>query len=169
MQIFPSAIAAPVWVSPSNGLTIAIDADVTPPDKKLHVFFRNTSEREIVFDVGTAVGFVGPMYRVDITSIAPDSSTCKLGNTTVVGVAGQLTPIVIRLAPGATEQISIELKRLICMTKDSVVPLDELLGHGHLVRAAFTGTAEVNALAKVQSGWTGTVTSGLFALKPSVK
>jgi hypothetical protein len=103
------------------------------------------------------------MYSVEITSTAhAAAATCKLLDVTVGSVGGFVGPIVMRLAPKATDYVSIDLNKLICMRGQATVTLDVQLQQGQSVRASFTGKAENNAWAKVPEGWTGTVTSGTF-------
>ena len=106
------------------------------------------------------------MFSVDITSVGPDGKECQLLDTTVGVVAGYVEPVVMRLAPGAADYVGIDLKKLICVSKDATVALDSLLARSHSVLASFTGKPESNAWAKVVNGWAGSVTSGTYRPRP---
>jgi hypothetical protein len=102
------------------------------------------------------------MYSVDVFSTSRGGKVCKLLDATVGFVGGYVSPIVIRLLPGAADYVSIDLKKLICIGGRTTTTLDSLLRQGHSVSASFTGKLENNGWAKVPNGWTGTVLSGTF-------
>ena len=110
--------------------------------------FRNISVAPMTFAVGGRTG-LGAFYNLEFTGVRSDGKTCKVIDTTVGFVAGSLEPIVLRIAAGSNESVSIERKHLICLPS----------GAWSKLRATFTATAANNSWAKVSTGWTGTATS----------
>jgi hypothetical protein len=159
-----SVAAAPSWGPASNGLALAVESDTLAGASRLRVHFRNESTAPIEFAIGGASG-EGSMFSLDISTKDSDGRTCALLNTTVGHVAGFVSPIVIRLAPGETEFVSIELRKLICLMGRTTRTLDVLLEAGQSVQVSFQGKAESNAWANLRNGWTGTVASGTFQPK----
>jgi hypothetical protein len=152
---------SPAWGPAADGLTMGVDEESTPEESRLRIHFRNVSPNPMAFHVGGSTGDHA-MYTVEITATSPDGKRCRLLNTTVGLVAGYVDPIVVRLAAASVHFISIDLKKLMCATKDSSVSLDALLDQGYSVSAAFTATTKGNSWAQVPDGWTGSVTSGTF-------
>lgn len=110
--------------------------------------FRNTSVAPIAFAVGGRTG-LGASYNLEFAGVRADGKTCKVIDTTVGHVAGYLEPVVLRIAAGSVETVSIERKHLICLPS----------GAWSKLKATFTATAAGNSWAKVPQGWTGTATS----------
>ena len=159
--------AEPAWGPASSGLVLGVDVGLTyGNERRLRVHFRNASRTAVEFGVGGASG-AGSMYSVEITSVAPAGTSCKLLNLTVGFIAGYVEPVVMRLAPGAKDYVSIDLSKLICITGRATVTLETLLQQRHSVRASFTTTAENSGWAKVPNGWTGAVVSGVFHREPA--
>ncbi len=100
------------------------------------------------FAVGGRTG-LGSMYNIAYAGVRADGKACKVIDTTLGHVAGYLEPIVLRIAAGTTESVSIERKHLICLPS----------GAWSKLQATFTATAESNKWARIQAGWTGTATS----------
>lgn len=150
-------IAATAWGPIVEGLSIATTVD----GAQLRVFFRNSSAQPIGFLVGGRTG-IGSIYKIAVTAINPKKERCELLNTTVTGVAGSLVPIVIQLAPRATDSIPIDLRKLVCVRKTENVTLDRLLSAGHGVSTRLSVTSEGNRWANVRSGWVGEVSSPVF-------
>ncbi len=110
--------------------------------------FRNTTVVPMSFAVGGRTG-LGSMYNIAYAGVRADGKACKVIDTTLGHVAGYLEPIVLRIAAGTTESVSIERKRLICLPS----------GAWSKLQATFTATAERNKWARIPVGWTGTATS----------
>lgn len=165
--------AAIVGASPARGpasgeLLVAVDAP-RDTDGYLRVIFRNAGAGPIVFALGGRSG-LGPMYTIDYIATLRDGTRCELADVTAGGVVGgYVSPIVIHLAPGEVNLVSIELKNLRCLSKSSVVDLGRLLRAGASIRVVVRVSAESNAWAKVVNGWTGTAASGVFTRQPASK
>src|SRR5829696_3496366 len=95
--------AEPAWGPNVAGLTLRVDIGATyGNEKRLRIHFRNSGATPVELGVGGASGS-GSMYSVDMISTARGGKVCKLLDTTVGFVGGYVAPIVIRLAPGATD------------------------------------------------------------------
>ena len=126
------------------GLELSLEHRLT----SVVVDFRNSSVAPMAFAVGGRTG-LGSMYNIAFTGVAANGTACKVVDTTVGHVAGYLEPLVLRIAAGAMESVSIERKHLICLPS----------GAWSKLRATFTATAAGNSWAKVPQGWTGTATT----------
>ncbi len=157
-----SAADTIAWGSPQNGMRIGI----TPNFK---VILENTGAVGQTVLIGRTTG-VGPIYSLNLLATAPDGREFKLFMGGVGGVAGFMGPLPLRLAPGATQEVTIPVDKIFMLDgpgRDR--KLSEILRQKYSVSVSLTvEQSEVDWATRSdttfrgQIFWTGAITSGKF-------
>ena len=167
----PAILAADsiAWGPADNGIRVGIDLGPDSPVPTLRLSFQNTGAEDQDLLLGGETG-TGPMYSMKFkaTKGGKECEVFYFGGANFV--AGHLGPLVVRLAPGATHELQLPLKRLACSEKGKDTTLDALLDRKYSVRVSLEVSAESaswsqSARPESTHRWIGKMTSAEFATK----
>jgi hypothetical protein len=148
------------WGLPDHGARMGIGfGPAASPDPQLRLVVQCVEQAVCAMPLGSSSS-AGNVYSFAFTLTAPDGSEHVLFDFNgPAGVAAASRPILISLARGAKHEVLLSMKKLIYSDNGRNRTLTDLLSQGYAIRAALDTTGDT-PVARTQSGWAGTMTSG---------
>ena len=154
------------WGPPVDGLRLGIGSAPASSESTLRVVVENVGPTRQELLLGGTSGN-GPTHNLKFTATAPDGTECEVLNLADAGViAGLVLPLVANLAPGATHEIQLPLKKLIYVKDRTDITLETLLARYYSVRASLEVDAKGAQWAGIPVPWIGRLTSGELRRRP---
>lgn len=158
------------WGYPQHDVRIGITTSSTSPDPAIKVLFENVGPTEQTVLIGHILG-IGPVYFLQFTATSPDGEEFKLQNAGPGGVAGTMSRLGIRLAPGTIQEVSIDMSKIFMNLAEGKQRSLNAIIHLHysvnvsleVNQAAVDSAIKASTMAvRGQNFWTGKMTSGKF-------
>ena len=153
------------WGPSHEGLRMGIGLAQASSESVLRIVVENIGPTKRDLLLGGMTGN-GPMRNLQFTGTAPDGTECEVLNLADAGpVAGLVLPLIAHLAPGATYEILLPLRKLIYVKDRTDITLETLLAKGYSVRASLEVDAQGAQWAGIPAPWFGKLISGEFRFK----
>jgi len=156
------------WGAAAGGLRIGIDYSATTAEPEIRVIVENVGESPLDVLVGNRVGTgIAVTFRFLVTGAGgKEHEGHELNSFTPI--TGLITPVVVRLEPGASHEMDFPLKNIRFVEKllfDAT--LATLVKQGCSVRVSLESDDKTALWAAMQSPWIGRLTSGVLLPPPA--
>ena len=148
------------WGSTVNGVRLGISLGPASSELELRVFLENLGQATQEILIGGQVG-KGTAVNFKFIATSPDGKEREgFEINSFTPIAGLVVPVVIRLDPGATNELHFPLKNIICIGKPWDLTFEALVKQRSSVRISLETDAKSAKWAGISSPWIGKVDSG---------